>query len=143
MIKKIYDRDTGNIYDVGADSKLKLVAEGSYDILSDSTVKNYKLNNRLEPNKCYLIEMHCYGYGGMTSAVFKTFGVPYEDRVSVYGNTAGCWWNVNDEIVNICFSYQCYLDEIGILTILGKDSSGELYGEEDDELRIYELPFSM
>lgn len=58
MIKKIYDRDTGNVYDVGADDKLKLVAEGTLE--KNEELGDYKpINNinELKENVQYLIKL--------------------------------------------------------------------------------------
>jgi hypothetical protein len=58
MIKKIYDRDTGNIYDVGADNKLKLVDRIVIENEADSsTCVNFTLTNQLEIGKTYLLKL--------------------------------------------------------------------------------------
>lgn len=124
MIKKIYDRDTGNIYDVGADNKLKLVAEGTLEWDDDNGC--YNVNFNVKENKYYLLELHDAGDSLLTHTFCYTsagFSIPdtFESKWS------GVW-------------------------IKGYGYGNELYLYEQDELtegyvgvqyKVYELPFSM
>ena len=73
MIKKIYDRDTGNIYDVGADSKLKLVAEGVFEY--DDNKKTYINVYSFEPDKTYLFKMYDGDTSFFATTIFATSDV--------------------------------------------------------------------
>lgn len=125
MIKKIYDRDTGNIYDVGADSKLKLVAEGSFEEHPEDercVVRPYNFEN----NKMYVLVvkylslLHC-----------TLIGWCYDDRfVTSYGLTEG------DEVI-------CFISKKSEPSYAYNVNADYVEGLSNYNYEIYELPFSM
>ena len=140
MINKIKDKQTGEYHDIGG-LKCKLVAEGRFDEnLSGGNYNIYTINNNLEQNKVYLFDCYCDGVGNHTTTIIKTFGVPYENKLSVYGNSSGVWYNLNDEAINCVFNYShSFVGNAGLSIFAFED----IYGDTTDVIKIYELPFAL
>lgn len=124
MIKKIYDRDTGNIYDVGADNKLKLVAEGTLEIEG----YGYKPIYNFEANKCYLIQIF------ENEVSFISVQLWIDDNYRGFAITND--YSNAGELVYVTIGntfFEVYTLREGSYV---QDYEGYLY-------KIYELPFSM
>lgn len=143
MIKKIYDRDTGNIYDVGADNKLKLVAEGSCDVESGTSNHSFliNLNNKLEIGKSYIVKIiydedECFTSANIFNYYYKTSN----------GDSNWSLWNLFDyDSDSNILGYMRYeeSENYNRLYLTSDDLSGELTLYSNCTCEVYELPFSM
>lgn len=126
MIKKIYDRETGNIYDVG-DNKLKLVAEG---VLEWDEENNYykPINNinELKENVQYLIKLEDIDGGIMT----------FVGEFNNWYMTSQYVYNYNYDVVHSMFIHK---DFTNLVTL----DMSTFDGAEGYTYKIYELPFSL
>lgn len=136
MIKKIYDRDTGNIYDVGADNKLKLVAEGTYNPTSDYEGE-IVLNNNLEPNKIYMVSINDNVSTLLCSnTIISTFGLSENTGIPTFISMIdGDTESLQNFLSHILYSSRNKINING-------DGSTYVFGESIP-VKIYELPFSM
>lgn len=136
MIKKIYDRDTGNIYDVGADNKLKLVDRIVIENGEDSSTSiNFILTNQLEIGKTYLLKLID---DAASVDHFNTF--IHISSEETYNHCIGLARDYDsDSIVQVRYSY--LIHDNYIISIDGFNSNN-LYNNYEI-LEIYELPFSM
>lgn len=154
MIKKIYDRDTGNIYDVGADNKLKLVAEGTYDSENSTDfIIEYNLDKDLAENKFYYIERYD-DTDGSKSGVFIRTGSEIHTGNQIYTLVSPVRTIItgvnsdDDSIVECSIQYSRTKNmATGVYThkkiSINSINRIPITQSESDTLQVYELPFSL
>ena len=127
-VKQIYDRDTGNTYQIGGGSEMKLVAEGVFEY--DDNKEIYKNVYSFEPDKTYLFKM-------------------YDGDVSFFSTTI---FATGDVIVS---TPQAELYESGAIIMFKQVNENDIYFVETNTgesvfglyasyiYKIYELPFTL
>lgn len=133
QITKIKNKQTGEVYDIGGNNKLKLITEAYYDVESTSFIINYDI---LDNNKMYLL---CFENDrGMSSMAF-TIGR------NIY-TTPAQWVDVDDTVysVYVVMGTEPSINEMYVHLSSDEEGVQELLDfNEYCKLTVYELPFSL
>lgn len=137
MIKKIYDRDTGNIYDVGGSNKLKLVDTALYN----ENKGEYNFTADIKLNTCYLL--HCIDDNNM--GIYSTCVVMTGNSNNTAYTPVYIISNSEDNSALGFLGLSVRTKNIFIQLIV--DNNGSTYNDAEpfsfDKIEIYELPFSL
>lgn len=123
--------------------QLKLVATGTYNNEKSNRIsKQYDLDNALETYKTYYVEYYNDDAVNYVTAIINTRNAN-ASNISTQASFIG--YNVNTDQPTPCFMY--YYDEIEEynpnITISSMIEDVEIYGGDNDYIRVYELPFSI